>query len=54
MEYFADYFSKKTNSSEGLISSIEMTIASNKFPDKNELFKERLIKLRSNEIFESK
>lgn len=54
IEFFADYFSKKTNSSEGLISSIELAIASNKFPDKNELFKERIIKLRSNEIFERK
>ena len=50
-EFFADYFSKRTNCSEGLISSIELAMSSNRFLDKNEFFKERLIKLRSDEVF---
>jgi len=52
-EFYADYFSKKTNCSKGLIRSIELAISSNKFQDKNEMFKERLLKLRSNEMFEN-
>ena len=51
-EFYADYFSKKTNCSEGLISSIELTIASDLFLEKNELFIQRLNKLRSDESFD--
>ncbi len=49
-EIYADYFSKRTNCSQGLISSINKYLLLDNCPNR-ELFEIRLEKLRSEEIF---
>lgn len=52
LEFYADYFSNMTNCKQGLISLIEKSMNSNLFDQKaKSLFKERLVKLKNNEIY---